>query len=54
LWHTNEIPILWKRGNITPIFKKDEMEDPGQAVSALCLARSWSRSSWKLAKAHGK
>ncbi|KFV15180.1 hypothetical protein N339_07374, partial [Pterocles gutturalis] len=28
-WHSGGVPTDWKRGNITPLFKKGNKEDPG-------------------------
>ncbi|KFO04805.1 hypothetical protein N312_00722, partial [Balearica regulorum gibbericeps] len=28
-WQSGEVPTDWKRGNITPIFRKCKTEDPG-------------------------
>jgi len=45
---SGEVPTDWKRGNITPTFKKEDLGNYRQSVLPLCSARSWSRSSWKL------
>jgi len=28
-WWSGEVPTDWRRGNVTPIFKKGKKEDPG-------------------------
>jgi len=28
-WRTREVPEDWRKANVTPIFKKDKKEDPG-------------------------
>ncbi|KFP77857.1 hypothetical protein N310_10075, partial [Acanthisitta chloris] len=28
-WQSAEVPDNWKKGNITPIFKKEKTEEPG-------------------------
>ncbi|KFW63335.1 RNA-directed DNA polymerase from mobile element jockey, partial [Pygoscelis adeliae] len=30
-WQSGEVPTDWKRGNITPIFRKGKKEDPGNS-----------------------
>ena len=50
-WKFSEVPADWNRGNITSILKREKRKTrgtTGQSNSPLCLARSWSRSSWKL------
>jgi len=48
-WQSGEVPTVWKRGNITPFLKREKTQGAtGQSVSPLCLAKSWSRASWKL------
>ncbi|KFV59316.1 hypothetical protein N341_00333, partial [Tyto alba] len=34
-WQSDEVPSVWKKGNVKPIFKNDKKEDPGnyQAVN---------------------
>jgi len=41
-WQSGEVPTDWRRGNITPIFKKGKRKTrgtTGQSASPLCLAR---------------
>jgi len=44
-WQSGEVSSDWKNGNIVPLFKKGSKEDPGNYRPALCLGRSWNRSS---------
>ena len=43
-WHSGEVPVDWRKGNIVPIFEKGRKEDPG-TYQPLCLGRSWNTSS---------
>ena len=48
-WLSGEVPDDWRKGHITPIYKKGSKEDLGNyrpVRSPLCLGRSWNRSSW--------
>jgi len=41
-WWSGEVPTDWRRGNITPIFKKEKRKTwgtIGQSASPLCLVR---------------
>jgi len=41
-WRSGEVPTDWRRGNITPVFKKEKRMTwgtTGQSASPLCLAR---------------
>jgi len=43
-WQSGEVPGVWRKGNIVPIFEKGRKEDPGN-YQPLCLGRSWNTSS---------
>ena len=49
LWQSGEVPLDWKRGNITPLSSRREKRKIqgtiGQSVSPMCLARSQSKFS---------
>ena len=41
LCQSDEVPTDWKRGNLTPLFKREERKSwgtTGQSVSPVCLA----------------
>jgi len=40
-WKTGEVPKEWKKSNVTPVYKKDKIEDPGNCrpVSSPSLGR---------------
>jgi len=52
LWQSSEVPTDWKRGNITPIFKKGKKGRPRElqaSQSHLCAQQDHGADpSWKL------
>ena len=38
-WRTGEVPEDWRKASVTPVFKKDKKEDPGnyRPVSLTCI-----------------
>jgi len=47
-WQSGEVSGDWRKGNIVPIFKRVGRRTLGTtnlSVLALCLGRSWNRSS---------
>ena len=49
-WQSGEIPGDWKKGSITPIFKKGKKDDPGnyQPVSVTSVPGGIVNRSWNL------
>ena len=36
-WLSGEVPGNWKKGHVTPMYKKGNKEDPGELQAAECL-----------------
>jgi len=56
-WRSGEVPTNWRRGNITPIFKKGKKEDPGELEASQSHLCAWQDDGAdpprNHAKAHG-